>query len=127
MEFRNLEDVRRILNDIRWDLTPQEVVVQTRKAFGNPEKYGEMFEKMRGYYFCISVWGCKAELTLVDHVQNFGDTYILETDIPDEILERAVFEQGGSMLISGLYAIDETIKKMIMDRVKKQARPRVKD
>ncbi len=117
MEFRTLKDTRKVWDQILWDLTPQKVTVQTRKAFGDPEKYGEMFEEMRGYYFCISVWGCKAELTLVDHVQNFGDTYILETDIPDEILERAVFEQGGSMLISGLYAIDDTIRNLIRERI----------
>lgn len=76
-----------------------------------------MVEKMRGYYFCIDVWGCKANLALVDHVVNFGNTHILETDIPDEILEKAVFEQGGSMLISGLYAIDDTIKQMIRERL----------
>ncbi len=120
MEFRKLEDVRKVRDQILWDLTPQEVTVRTRKAFGDPEKYKDLFEAMRGYYFCISVWGCKAELALVDHVENFGETTVLEeTDIPDELLEKAVFEQGGSMLISGLYAIDATIRQMIRERIEK--------
>ena len=117
MEFRTLEDTRKVWDKILWDLTPQEVTVRTRKAFGDPEKYREMFEEMRGYYFCISVWGCKAELALVDHVEHFGETHILGTEIPESILEKAVFEQGGSMLISGLYAIDDTIKNLIREKV----------
>lgn len=125
MEFKTLEDAKQVLDEIRWELTPQEVTLQTRKAFGEPEKYRKIFEEIRGYYFCISVWGCKADLALVDHVVNFGNIHILETDIPDEILEKAVFEQGGSMLISGLYAIDDTIKQMIRERlegVKREAK-----
>ena len=118
MEFRTLEDTRKVWDQILWDLTPQKVTLQLRQAFADPEKNQELIESMRGYYFCINVWGCKAYLALVDHVENFGEPYILEdTGIPDELLEKAVFEQGGSMLIAGLYAIDDTIKKMIREKI----------
>ncbi len=51
-------------------------------------------------------------------MENFGEPYILEdTGISDELLEKAVFEQGGSMLIAGLYAIDDTIKTMIREKI----------
>lgn len=118
MDFRTLEDTRRVWDQILWDLTPQQVTLQLRKAFADLEKNQELFESMRGYYFCINVWGCKAHLAIVDHVENFGEPYILEdTGISEDILEKAVFEQGGSMLISGLYAIDDTIKKMIREKI----------
>ena len=118
MEFRTLEDTRKVWDQILWDLTPQKVTLQLRKAFADPEKNQELIESMRGYYFCINVWGCKAYLALVDHVEDFGEPYILEgSDIPGDILEKAVFGQGGSMLIAGLYAIDDTIKKMIREKV----------
>jgi len=115
MEFRTLNDVRKVLDQILWDLTPQEVVLKTRQSLGSPEDYRKAFDAMHGYYFCVDVWGCKANLALVDHVMNIGETHILETDIPDAVLEKAVFEQGGSMLIGGLYAIDNKIKSLISE------------
>jgi hypothetical protein len=115
MEFRNLEDVHKVLDQILWDLTPQKVVIKTRQSLDSPENYRKAFDEMRGYYFCVNVWGCKANLALVDHVADIGSTYILETDIPDAILEEAVFDQGGSMLIGGLYAIDDKIKSLIFE------------
>ncbi|GEM_PF-2198229 len=118
MVFRTLDDVRKVWDQIQWDLTPQKVTLRLRKAFAEPDKNQALIASMRGYYFCINVWGCKAYLALVDHVENFGEPYILEdAGIPEEILEKAVFEQGGSMLIAGLYAIDDAIKKMIMERI----------
>ena len=117
MEFRNLKDVKKVWNLIRWDLTPMEVTVRTRKAFGDLERYRKMFEDMRGYYFCINVWGCRADLALVDHVERVGEIHILDTDIPNDLLEKAVFEQGGSMLIGGLYAINEKIKSLILEEM----------
>ena len=114
MEFRSLEDVQKVLDQILWNLTPQEVAIKTRQALGSPENYREAFDAMRGYYFCVDVWGCKANLALVDHVTDIGSPHILETDIPDAVLEKAVFEQGGSMLIGGLYAIDDKIKSLIL-------------
>ena len=118
MEFRTLEDTRKVWGQILWDLTPQQVTLQLRQAFADPEKNRDLYAAMRGYYFCINVWGCKAYLSIVDHVKNFGEPYILEdTGIPDEVLERAVFNQGGSMLIAGLYAIDGTIKRMIREKI----------
>jgi len=118
MEFRNLEDVHKVLDQILWDLTPQKVVIKTRQSLDSPENYRKAFDEMRGYYFCVNVWGCKAYLALVDHVENFGEPYILEeTGISEDLLEKAVFEQGGSMLIAGLYAIDDTIKDLIREKV----------
>ena len=109
--MKTLKDVKKIEAQIRWDLTPLEVL--------NPLKAQSKGEKVKGgYLFYIDVWGCKASLGIIDNNTLNPTSYILLTDIPEKMLSEAVFEQGGALIVSGYYAINKKIEEWIKNRLK---------
>ena len=110
-----LEDVKKIKDRIWWDLTPEAAAKERPSGL---DKGGEDRKTDREwYFFCIDVWGCKASLALIENHSDQGVPHILQTDIPDQLLEEAVFKAGGALIMSACYPIDDEIRGWIRERL----------
>lgn len=97
---------------IDWDITPSE-------TFGIFESWGGKFRvrsrNERYYYFYINNWEPPAKLYLMERGIKHAKI-LARFDAPQEMLERCVSGQGKGLLDKN-YAIDESIKKWIVDKV----------
>ena len=112
-----LEDLKKIKDQIRWDLTPEYATKARLARFRNNGENHKTDKAWEGYFFCIDVWGCKASLVLIENHSAQVVPHILQTEIPDGLLEEAVFDAGGALIVSGYYPIDEKIEAWIRERL----------
>ena len=99
MNFKQLQE---ITDQIRWNATPESQVagidgtsIATKEDF---EQIKKALGERAGYYFYIDVWNCAATLHIA-HDTADGKTVSepVEVNIPDNLLDVAVYAQGGSI------------------------------
>jgi hypothetical protein len=116
-----LQDVRRFRNKIRWDLTPEAVARAKATALESRSGNDTADQGVDGYVFSIEVWGCKVSLVLVENQRGREVCYPVQTGIPDNLLEEAVFKAGGALIVSGRYPIDDKIEAWIREKLNGEA------
>jgi len=111
----NFKALQKIADQIRWDATPasqatgiDNVSIATKEDF---EQIKRTLAHRSGYYFYIDVWNCNATLCIA-HDTADGKTVSepVEVSIPDNLLDVAVYAQGGAINLSGWYAINDEIR-----------------
>ena len=97
---------------IDWDITPSD-------TFGIFESWGGKYrvrnQTERYYYFYINNWESPARLYLMERGIKHAKV-LARFDAPQEMLDRCVAGQGKGLLDKN-YAIDESIKKWIIEKV----------
>ncbi len=106
---------------IRWDLTPQD----TGQSFEitSQEDFERMMDEMKrkaGWYFYVDVWNLSASLHIAHNTENgSGESYYVEdSPVPEELLEKAVYDAGGALNMSGWYPINEEIREVLKKSLK---------
>ncbi|MBW2056445.1 MAG: hypothetical protein JRJ26_03005 [Deltaproteobacteria bacterium] len=112
-----LEEVKRIKDRIRWDLTPEIAAEARDRPPGKTHICPESTPVKQEYFFCIHVWGCKASLALVENRGDQQIPHFLQVGIPDRFLEEAVFKAGGALIVSAWYPIDRRTEGWIRERL----------
>ncbi len=95
----DVEDLRRMTR-VRWDLDESHIAGAFQQGVENA-----------GPVPVVEVWGCKPALVLLE-IQNGATVQRTVTGVPETMLERAVFEAGGSLLMAGRYPVNEEIEQL---------------
>ena len=119
MTVEDLDEKTR--RNILWDLSPQDaafkgVEIKDEEDIKKVKKVLE--ERVGRFYFYISVWNCQASLMLAEEKPDWSVTSTEIEGVPNNLLEDAVYEQGGALNISGQYAISEEIEDWLRKKVK---------
>jgi len=97
---------------IDWDLTPSDTFAMF-ESWGGKERIRNNSELH--YYFYVDNWSSPARLCLMERGVKHARV-IARIDCPQEMLDRCVARQGKAMLDQS-YAIDEEIKRWLIDRI----------
>jgi hypothetical protein len=101
-------DLLRIRERIDLDYTTADFVRETFERLS-----GRRSEKTHDRYFLhIDVWGCKAVLCLVD-TRDGGSAQPVEIGVPQSLLEDAVFDAGGALLMAGHYPLSVEVRRFV--------------
>ena len=120
----NLDDIRKIKDQIHWNMTPQSsmagidgVTITSKEGF---DRIHALLEERAGYYFYIDVWNLHARLCIMHHKEDGSATSeAVDIDIPDldEMIGEAIYEQGGAINLSGHYAISDEIRMHLQQAI----------
>lgn len=97
---------------IDWDLTPSDTFAMF-ESWGGKERIRNNSELH--YYFYVDNWTAPARLCLMERGVKHA-RIVARIDCPQEMLDKCVVRQGKAMLDQS-YAIDEEIKKWLIDRI----------
>lgn len=117
MKLEEVKSNPEILNNLRWDLTPQNSNFPNGVWHINSPKDIQAMHKFlqakAGYYFFVNVYNCQASLALA-HNQADGNTAIYAIDdFHSSLLEQAVEDAGGSITTSGWYPLNKPLRKRL--------------
>jgi len=113
----NISEIQK--SRIHWGMTPMSyaegidgVFIKDKEGL---DRLRDMLKERAGYYFYIDVWNCNASLHIMKNaVDGTATSEAVEgIDIPDEMLNAAINEQGGMINLSGHYAIGDEIEKLL--------------
>ncbi len=111
--FQKLGFTSQVTPAIDWDLLPAE-------AFAIFESWGGKIRisspDERFYYFFIDTWENPPNLCLMERGVKFARV-LARIDAPQEMIDRAVANQGKTMGLDKSYAIDENLKKWLIENV----------
>lgn len=101
------------ITPIDWEMNPA-------LSFGTFESWGGR-ERVRNnqecvYYFFVDNWGDKPRLYLMERAVKHAKI-LAEIAAPGQLIEACVEEQGTSSIFEKSYAIDENIKKWLIENV----------
>ncbi len=111
--FHKVKVGNRVISPIDWEMNPD-------LSFGTFESWGGR-ERVRNndefvYYFFVDNWGPEPKLCLMERAVKHA-RIMAEIKAPPEIIERCVKEQGRSSIFEKSYAINEQLKKWLIDHV----------
>ena len=111
--FHKMKVGDKVINSIDWEMTPD-------MSFGTFESWGGR-ERVRNndefvYYFFVDNWGDEPKLCLMERAVKHARV-MAEIKAPPEIVRQCVAGQGTSSIFEKSYAINEQIKKWLIDNV----------
>lgn len=118
----NTDDIRKIRDQIHWDMTPQSSMAgidgATITSKEDLDRINQLLKDRAGYYFYIDVWNCRAQLHIMHTLETGSATSgAVEIDIPDEMIMEAIHEQDGAINWSGHYAISDEIRERLQQAI----------
>ena len=120
--MKTLEDIRQdkdLQSQIHWDMKPRERIRRTR--IETEEEMAQIEKQLQarvGYYFYIDVRNRHAGLYLYENYPDGSGRFVAEiTEIPEEMLQEAVWEAGGKIETDGHYPINASIKTWLKNRL----------
>jgi len=122
-----LEEIKNnpeLMNQLRWDLTPQTIEAQSDQAtttVASQEELDQLNAELidnAGAYFIVDVWNCTAKLALM--IQDvFGNRNIIKIGKFDSpLLEESVYDDGGAINRSGIHPINSDLEKELKKKLK---------
>jgi len=108
------DDVVKLADKIRWDLTPQTANISGTfiESQADLERYNKLAAEKVGYYFYVDVWNCQARLALMHNFQGGGRSEVIE-DFDSPLLARSVESAGGWINMSGWYPINSRLERVL--------------
>lgn len=103
MNIISQEKLKTLKNKILWDFSLENEF--------HPDK------RRPGYSFVIDVWQGRPTLALYRIRPNYSTTITLEEQPPTELLVKAIINQGNLPIEDGLYAIDDTVRQWLEERL----------
>ena len=118
----NLDDIRKIRDQIHWQMTPQSSMAgidgATITSKEDLDRVHALLKERAGYYFYIDVWNCRARLCIMHALETGSATSeSVDIDMPDEMLMEAIYDQGGAVNLSEHYAISDEIRKRLQQAI----------
>lgn len=120
--MKGLQDIKHdkeLLEKINWDMKPRPKV--QRSVNETEEQMGDLSRQLRereGFYFYIEVIYGQAVVFLYENYPDGSGRYIAEiTNVPQDMLKKAVEESGGSLDQHGKYPLNEDIKNWLRSKL----------
>jgi hypothetical protein len=121
MKLIEVKNNPEILAQLRWDLTPQNsmvtntsdgtmYIVEKQEDF---DKLNQLLTEKKGYYFYVDVWNCQARLGLAYNDGGGGGKMEIINDFESPLLEKAVYQAGGSITTSGWYPLSKQLVTLL--------------
>ncbi|SDO74951.1 Lcl C-terminal domain-containing protein [Desulforhopalus singaporensis] len=112
-EFHGVRVGDQVISPIDWEMNPA-------LSFGTYESWGGR-ERVRNnnecvYYFFVDNWGKEPKLCLMERAVKHAKV-MAEVKAPPEIIRDCVADQGTSSIFEKSYAINDRIKKWLIDNV----------
>jgi hypothetical protein len=128
MKNVKLEEVRsnrETLARLRWDLTPQTANISDCevKSPKELERLRQRLKSLEGYYFYVDVWNCRARLALMHNTGDGGGRSEVIEDFHNPLLEKAVYEAGGSINQSGWYPMSNALRSVLQRKLGPSCNP----
>ena len=112
IDFKELIADREIINQIDWDITPQEAFEAYQiKSPGNI-RYRSLPDVL---YFSIAVFQGQAEVFLIKRSLKHSEQICL-IPVPEDLTAACVARQGGDQAPQGQYAIDDPIRQWLHEK-----------
>jgi len=110
----NLEEVKNspeIMSHLRWDLTPQTANISSYivACQSDLDRLNKLLAEKAGYYFYVDVWNCQATLALMHNKVDGGGTSHRIEGFESPLLEKAVYQAGGWINMSGWYPLSKQL------------------
>ncbi len=117
-----LDDIRQdkeLQSQIHWDMEPRKRI---QRMLNETQEEMEQLEKQLGarvgYYFYIDVQKHQPTLYLYQNYPDGSGKFVAEvTEIPEQMLHKALQEAGGSVDIDGRYPVNAGIKTWLKNRL----------
>ncbi len=116
--MKGLQDIKHdkeLLEKINWEMKPRPRV--QRSVNETEQQMGDLSRQLRereGFYFYIEVIYGQAVVFLYENYPDGSGKYIAEiTDVPQEMLKKAVEESGGSLEQHGKYPLNDEVKNWL--------------
>lgn len=103
----------KVISPIDWEMSP-DISFGTFESWGGRERVRNNNECV--YYFFVDNWGDEPKLCLMERAVKHA-RIMAEIKAPDAIVKQCVKSQGRSSVFEKSYAIDDTIKKWLIDNV----------
>lgn len=119
MKLEEVRSNRETMAHLRWDLTPQTATISSCEV-NSPEELERLRQRLKtleGYYFYVDVWNCRARLALMHNTGDGGGGSEIVSDFDSPLLERAVYQAGGSITTSGWYPLSNALKTLLQKRL----------
>lgn len=122
MKFEEIKSNSEILAKLRWDLTPQNSSgpyggtweISSQADF---DKFKVFLKTVEGYYFYVDVWNCQARLGLAENNSQGGGKMEIISDFESPLLEKAVYQVGGSITTSGWYPLSKSLATLLQRKL----------
>jgi hypothetical protein len=110
MNLQALKQRGDILEQIDWDLTPQEAVEMfDHRARGLERRLQVRDPRHKSYFFCVDNWGARPRLVLKERSVKEARV-IAEIQAPDDLLDDCVDQYGNR---KGLYPLTQELKRWL--------------
>ncbi len=115
MKLEEVKTNAEIMRQLRWDLTPQNANISgfSISCQADLDRLNKLLEEKAGYYLYVDVWNCQAHLALMENRANGGGKSERITDFESPLLEKAVYQVGGSITTSGWYPLSKALATLL--------------
>lgn len=111
--FHKVKVGDQVISPIDWEMTP-DISFGTFESWGGRERVRNNDECV--YYFFVDNWGEEPKLCLMERAVKHAKI-MAEIKAPAEIIKQCVKSQGTSSIFEKSYAINEEVKKWLIDTV----------
>jgi hypothetical protein len=111
--YHKLKVGERTISPIDWEMTP-DLSFGTYESWGGRERVRDNSEKV--YYFFVDNWGDVPKVCLMERAVKHA-RILAEIDVPLELVKKCVLKQGESSRFEKNYAVDNDVKKWLIDNV----------
>lgn len=112
-EFHKVQIGDQVISPIDWEMNP-ELSFGTFESWGGRERVRNNDERV--YYFFVDNWGETPKLCLMERAVKHAKI-MAEIKAPPEIIAECVATQGKSSIFEKSYAINDQVKKWLIDNV----------
>ena len=122
MKLEEVKGNRETMAKLRWDLTPQTGTVSSYEFSSQDdlERLRQRLKSLEGYYFYVDVWNCRARLALMHNTGDGGGRSEVIEDFHSPLLEKAVYEAGGSINQSGWYPLSNALRSVLQRKLERR-------
>jgi len=111
MEIQELQEARRVVNEINWDMTPEEAVTLYLE-WGNNWSHGKHLVRSKNdvsFYFVVNTWEKPPKAILIRRNSDEA-TELAEIPLPEELSRRFLDHVGHK---KGVYALTDEIRSWL--------------
>ena len=111
MEIQGLQEARKVVNDIDWDMTPEEAVTLYLE-WGNNWSHGKHLIKSKNdvsFYFVVNTWDNPPRAILIRRNSDEA-AELAEIPLPEELSDRFLNQVGHT---KGVYAVTGEVREWL--------------
>jgi hypothetical protein len=121
MKLQEIKNNPEIMAHLRWDLTPQNSGFPNGtwevNSQADIDAMNQFLKTREGYYFYVDVYDCQARLALMQNTVTGAGTMHAIEDFESALLEKAVYQVGGSITTSGWYPLSRQLISLLKKKL----------